>query len=193
MLGASVTVLDIADTQLARDRQALAHYGLQARLEQGDMRDLSRFGDNSFDLVWNGYSINFVPNTGRFSMKYAGCCGLAGLYRLTWGNPFTSGIDETDWTGEGYALKELYVDGEVHFDDPDWEFEDAEGTVRRVPGPREFKHTLSTVVNGLIQRGFTLLGLWEDEMGNSEAAPGTWEHLKACAPHDLTLWAVLSA
>ena len=106
--------------------------------------------------------------------------------------PFTSGIDETDWTGNGYALKELYADGEVHFDDEYWQFETPDGAVQRILGPREFKHTLSTVLNGLIQRGFILKGLWEGGKGDPNAEPETWEHLKSLAPHVLTLWAILS-
>ncbi|MCB0015858.1 MAG: class I SAM-dependent methyltransferase, partial [Anaerolineales bacterium] len=46
LLGARVTVVDFAEKQLAQDALALAHYGLTGRLEQGDMRDLSRFADN---------------------------------------------------------------------------------------------------------------------------------------------------
>ena len=62
LLGAEVTVLDLSDAQLAQDRRAAAHYGVNVRIEQGDMRDLSRFADASFDLVCQWYSINFVPD-----------------------------------------------------------------------------------------------------------------------------------
>ena len=62
LLGAEVTVMDLSDTQLARDRKEAGHHGLQLRIEQGDMRDLSRFPDDSFDVVWQPYSVNFVPS-----------------------------------------------------------------------------------------------------------------------------------
>jgi hypothetical protein len=45
------------------------------------------------------------------------------------------------------------------------------------------------VVNGLIERGFILLGLWEEDFGDSDAEPGTWEHFKAYAPPWLVIWA----
>ena len=48
ILGAKVTVLDITETQLERDREAAAHYGIDVRTVQGDMRDLSVFDDGSF-------------------------------------------------------------------------------------------------------------------------------------------------
>ena len=191
LLGASITVLDISETQLERDRQALAHTGLQARLEQGDMRDLSRFEDHSFDLVWNAWSINFVPDTAPVFDEVRRVLRPGGLYLVSWGNPFSSAIDETDWTGKGYLLSRLYADSELTWEDMYWNVEDAAGNSQRVLGPREFNHTLSTVVNGLLQRGFRLKGLWEEDMGDPNAAPGTWEHLKAVAPHSLVVWAEL--
>ncbi len=195
LLGAAVSVLDFSETQLDRDRQALAHYGLQARLEQGDMRDLSRFADESFDLIWHAWSINFIPDTAPVFDEVRRVLRPGGLYRLQWNNPFSGTLDDTDWTGSGYVLNQPYADGETHYVDEDnvWVFEDLDGTVRQVAGPRVFKHTLSTVVNGLIQRGFTLRGLWEEICGDIDAPPGSWDHCRAIAPHGITLWAQLAA
>lgn len=39
----------------------------------------------------------------------------------------------------------------------DWEYDD--GTRGRMRGPREFRHTPSTLMNGLIGLGFGLLGV----------------------------------
>ena len=39
--------------------------GLELRLVQGDMADLSAFGDASFDLVVNPISTLFVPDVGK--------------------------------------------------------------------------------------------------------------------------------
>src|ERR1700738_3410669 len=41
LLGVHVTVCDLSDAQLERDREAAAHYGLSIETVQGDMRDLS--------------------------------------------------------------------------------------------------------------------------------------------------------
>ncbi|UTH74487.1 class I SAM-dependent methyltransferase [Chromobacterium sp. IIBBL 290-4] len=60
--GARVTVLDVSDEQLARDRQIAAREGLALRLEQGDMSDLSRFADGSFDCVFHPISNLYVPD-----------------------------------------------------------------------------------------------------------------------------------
>jgi hypothetical protein len=104
-------------------------------------------------------------------------------------NPFFAGMDERDWSGTGYPVSRRYVDGEVEMADPYWEIGYEDGSSMRVKGPREFRHTLSTLINGLTQRGFVLLGLWEDVGDDPNAAPGTWEHLKSIAPPFLTFWA----
>ena len=62
LLGAAPTVFDLSDVMLERDRAAAAHYKVAIGIEQGDMRDLSRFDTDAFDLVYQAYSINFVPD-----------------------------------------------------------------------------------------------------------------------------------
>ncbi|MBZ0298064.1 MAG: class I SAM-dependent methyltransferase [Anaerolineae bacterium] len=191
LLGANVTVLDFSANQLDHDRTALAHYHLDARLEQGDMRDLSRFADQSFDMVWHAFSINFIPDPLRVFDEVARVLRPGGLYRLEWNNPFTHGLDERDAEQGGYTLRQPYRDGEVTFSNTKWDFDDAEGKIVEVEGPREFRHTLSTVLNGLIARRLQPLGLWEELSGDPEAEPGTWEHFKLLAPPWLTVWCQL--
>src|SRR4051794_38086904 len=41
LLGAEVTVVDLSAAQIARDAQVAAHYGVQIRAIEADMRDLS--------------------------------------------------------------------------------------------------------------------------------------------------------
>ncbi|WP_434628910.1 methyltransferase domain-containing protein [Chromobacterium sp. CV08] len=60
--GARVTVLDASSEQLARDREVAEREGLALRLEHGDMRDLSRFADASFDCVFHPISNLYVPD-----------------------------------------------------------------------------------------------------------------------------------
>src|SRR5690606_3590940 len=154
LLGAEVAVLDFSGAQLERDQQAFDHYGLQVQLVQGDMRDLSAFADDSFDLVWQAYSINFIPDVAPVFDEITRVLRPGGQYRVEWWNPFTKGTDETTWTGDGYLLKRPYTNGEVQFDDTDWMVQGFEGApAQKVEGPREFNHTLSTVLNGLITRG----------------------------------------
>jgi hypothetical protein len=68
-----------------------------------------------------------------------------------------------------------------------WDVETQEGQWVKAKGPQEYHHHLSTTLNGLIGRGFVLLGLWEDLSGDPGAEPGSWEHFKAFAPPFLSL------
>ena len=189
LLGAQVTVLDFSATQLERDRQAAAHYGLQVETIQGDMRDLSPFSDDTFDIVYHAHSINFIPDVEPVFREVARVLKPGGLYRVSCMNPFVHGLDERYWDGKGYPLWRPYVDGaEVIDADPDWDVWQTDGTVKRVAGPHEFRHTLSGMVNGLVRHGFNILGLWEAPRGDANAQPGTWQHYIAIAPPWLTFW-----
>lgn len=190
LLDAKVTVLDLSEMQLERVRIALEHYSRQAALIQGDMRDLSRFGDRSFDLIWQAFSINFVPDLNPVFDEVRRTLRAGGLYHMDCHNPFIVGTMETSWTGEGYLIKRSYADGEIQFDSPYWDWREADGALRQVLGPREFNHTLSAVVNGLIRRGFVLQGVWETGIGDADAVPGSWDHFRAVAPPYLTFWAM---
>ena len=58
LLGAHVTVFDLSDDQLARDRQAADHYGFSIQTVQGDMRDLSALPVSV--LTWCGSPIRSI-------------------------------------------------------------------------------------------------------------------------------------
>jgi len=205
LLGARVTVLDFCETQLQRDRQAADHYRRPVRTIRGDMRDLSCFERGSFDIVWHAHSLNFIPDVQPVFDEVVRVLRPGGQYRVDFCNPFAHGTCEAGWNGKGYTLHEPYVEGrEVVYDDPFWDLVPPEGSGSlgpgpdrgaggtrnvRVRGPREFRHTLGTVVNGLISRGLVVLGLWEGDWGRLDAEPGTWDHFKAYAPPWLAVWA----
>lgn len=192
LLGARVTVLDLSEDVLERDRQAAAHYGLEVTLVQGDMRDLSRFSPKAFDIVWHPYSITFVPEIGSVFREVVRVLRPGGIYHLQVGNPFTLGMGTYDWTGEGYLMQLPYIDG-ARIDHPDepWAY-DAESVGRPVPPVREYRHTLSTIVNSLTDNGLRIDHLDEPdryESIDSDAEPGSWHHFMSIAPPWLYLWA----
>lgn len=182
LLGAQVTVLDLTETQLERDREAAQQHGYTLQIEQGDMRDLSRFAENSFDVVWQPFSINFVPDASTVIREVGRIIRPGGYYHLDFSNPFWS-MDEADWLPQGYPIKQPYVNGsKLQYADPNWTFSNDEGEPQNIEGPHEFLHTLGTILNGLVQAGFVLLGLQEEPIGDPLAEPGTWEHLITIIP-----------
>lgn len=192
LLGANVTVLDFSKTQLERDQQAARHYKISIRTVQRDMSDLSVFERESFDIVWHAHSLNFIPHIKPVFSEVARVLRKNGLYHLHCWNPFTHDISEEEWNGEGYPLKLPYIDGaEVVFQDPYWQIDDEKGKQKRVKGPKEFRHTLSALVNGLVKEGFVILGCWEEPCEETDPKPGTWEHFKSIAAPFLIFWTSL--
>ena len=183
LLGAQVTVYDLSDVQLARDQQGAAHHGLQIETIQGDMRDLSRFGDDQFDIVWQPYSVNFVPAVQPVFQGVARILKPGGIYYMSFANPFVHAVDDEAWDGKAYPLNRPYLDGEdltVYF--PHWDVGQEDGTSVQLEGPHEFRHNMSTVLNSMAENGFIFLGLWEFMEQDQDPKPGTWQHFTQVAP-----------
>ena len=163
--GASVTVLDNSPAQLDRDRTMAEHHELELKTELGLMQDLSRFPDESFDLVFNPVSNCFVEDVQpvwneAFRVLKPGGRLLAGFC-----NPVLFGFDP-DATGEaGLRWKYRLPYSDLHS-------RSAEDLARhRATGePLEFSHSLEAQIGGQLRAGFRLLDLYEDTAENWELA-----------------------
>lgn len=188
LMGGNVTVFDLTPGQLEQDRAMAKHYGYELRVEQGDMRDLSRFEDGSFDLVYQPYSINFVPDPLPVLQEVGRILRPNGLYYLQYGNPLWN-MEEGDWTEKGYPIRQPYVQGQPNTPEKlPWDVEQPDGTIEQVEGPDEFTHTLSTLVNGLGDNGMMIFAMVEVPKGDASAEPGSWEHLKSYLPVWPAFW-----
>jgi SAM-dependent methyltransferase len=193
LLGARVTVADLSEAQLARDREAAAHYGLAIETVQADMRDLAQLDTGAFDLVHQPYSLNFVPDARAVFREVARLLRPGGRYYLHCANPFASGLGTRDWNGEGYTLRHPYLAGaETTYADESWVYDREKRAGTPIPGPREYRHTLSDLLNGLIEHGFVLLHVSDtkDLSPDPAAEPGTWSHLTTIVPPWLAFWSI---
>jgi SAM-dependent methyltransferase len=183
LLGADVTVLDISDVQLERDRRGAAHHGLHTKTIQGDMRDLSVFSEDAFDVVWQPYSINFVPSVEPVFEEVARVLKPGGVYYVSFANPFVHAIDDEAWDGTAYPIFRPYIDGEdlTHYF-PHWDVDQPDGEKIKLASPHEFRHTLSTVLNTLAKNGFIFLHLQEWVQPGENPEPGSWTHFTQVAP-----------
>lgn len=191
LLGADVTVVDLSAEQLGRDGEAAAHYGVAITTLQGDMRDLPGLDAASFDVVYQPYSINFVPDARVVFRQVARVLRNGGSYHFNCANPFISGVLASDWNGAGYPLRLAYADGaEITYADEPWVFGGA-SPQQPINEPKEYRHTLSRVINGLIENGFAIERMLEEHFGTPDinATPGTMEHLSTVAPPWLKFWA----
>ena len=189
LLGANVTVFDLSAEQLEQDKKVAEHYGFEIKIVQGDMRNLSPFEKGSFDIVYHAYSINFVPDAVEVFRQVGRVLRRGGIYHFGCANPFVMGAGQKDWNGEGYVLREPYLGGaRISCDDQDWVY-DGEAH-EKISNSIEYRHTLSDVLNGLIQNGFVISHVSDNSDMNSDvnAAPKTWEHFTAFAPPWLQIW-----
>jgi ubiquinone/menaquinone biosynthesis C-methylase UbiE len=187
--GARVSVFDISQGQLRRDHEAAQFYGYKVSTFEGDMRDLSIFDPRSFDLVSQPYSINFVPDCREVFAQVARVLRPKGLYSFWAANPFAAGLGTHSWNGRAYEVARLYQQGEeIEYKDEAWVFP-TDSTAARPEGPREYRQLLSTLLNSLVDSGFTLLHM-QEESGHESGTnltpekwePGEWEHFTAVMP-----------
>jgi SAM-dependent methyltransferase len=191
LLNANVTVFDLSESQLNRDREAAAHFGVDIKILQGDMRDLSHFEAAAFDIVYQSYSLGFVPNVGVVFQQVAHVLRPGGVYHFMCANPFFLGMQEKDWNGEGYIIKYPYVNGaEITYEDQEWVY-DRRKSRAEIPAPREFRHTLSALISGLVEQGFMIQHVSDYSRFHPDpnAEPGTWSHFVSVAPPWLSFWA----
>ena len=191
LLGAQVTVYDLSEAQLERDRQAAAHYQQEIRTIQGDMRDLSALSDASFDLVYQPFSIGYVPEASAVFREVARVLRPGGIYFLAGDNPFFCGMSAADWNGEGYVLKTPYQDAALYISpDPDWVYAQSAGPLPAVRESRLYRHTLANMLNSLLSLGFALAHVSDSKhiYPDADAEPGSWDHFVAYAPVYLGFW-----
>ena len=185
LLGARVTVVDISDGQLQRDRETAAHYGYTIRTFQGDMRHLDMLEDNSFDLVSQPYSLNFVPDCREVFSEVARVLRIGGSYWFMAANPFAAGLGTKNWNGRAYEISEFYSQGtQKTYSDESWVFSTDSRERESIAGPREYRQLLSTLINGLVKHGFVLCHL-EEETGHDapdDLTPGGWDHFCEVLP-----------
>ncbi len=184
LLNANVTVFDLSDAQLNRDREAAARFNVDIKIVQGDMRNLSHFEAASFDIVYHSYSLGFVPNARVVFQQVARVLRPGGLYHFMCANPFFLGMQEADWNGEGYTIKHPYVTGaKIIYEDQEWVYNRSESG-QSIPPPREFRHTLSALVSGLVEQGFIIQHVsdYSNFSPDPNAEPGTWDHFVSIAP-----------
>ena len=156
--GANVTVLDNSPKQLAQDRFVAERESLDLETVQGDMRDLSAFDDESFDLVFHPVSNLFVPEVRpvwkeAFRVLRRGGSLLAGFL-----NPvvYIFDLELADDTGE------VRVRYSLPYSDATSRTEEELGRQMERREPLEFSHTLEEQIGGQIEAGFLISGFYED-------------------------------
>ncbi len=156
-LGASVTIFDNSPAQLDRDRQVAAREGLSIRTVEGDMRDLSVFPDESFDLVFHPVSNVFCPEVRPVWREAYRVLRQGGFLLAGFANPiyymFGTHADEQETLQVRYAIP--------YSDLKDMEPEELDTCIEEGI-PLEYGHSLTDLIAGQTEAGFAITGFYED-------------------------------
>lgn len=194
LLGAKVTVVDFSEEQLEKDKLVAQEYQKEIRIIKSDMRNLSFCKDEEFDIVYQPYSINYIPSVERVFDEVTRILKPGGLYDIMFHNPYVHGSWKDGcwgkewtkselWNEVGYPIWQPYKDGHpIQTFDPNWNFINSMDKEVQIKSPQEYRHTLSTIMNDLISGGLELIHFKEEVGQNYDSEPGTWEHYKSCLP-----------
>jgi SAM-dependent methyltransferase len=156
-LGANVTIYDNSQAQLEQDNMVARREGLRITTVKGDMRDLSVFRDQSFDLVFHPVSNVFCPEVLPVWHEAYRVLRHGGSLLAGFANPiyylFGTHMDEQEALQVKYSIP--YSDLE-DMDPDELEMVIKEGI------PLEYGHSLTDLIGGQIEAGFTITGFYED-------------------------------
>jgi len=153
--GAKVTVFDNSPRQLDQDRSVAEREGLEIRLVEGDMRDLSAFEDESFDFIFHPVSNLFIHEIRpvwreAFRVLRPGGTMLSGFL-----NPIFY-IFDFEKAEQGTL--------EVKYKLPhaDSNYPDLVEKLVAAGDALEHSHSLTDQLGGQTDAGFHIIGLYED-------------------------------
>jgi ubiquinone/menaquinone biosynthesis C-methylase UbiE len=154
--GAVVTVFDNSPKQLKQDELVAKNEGLCINTVLGDMRDLSAFDKEYFDLIVHPVSNCFVPELEPVWKE---------SYRvLKHGGSLLSGFSKPEmylFTDEDIEKGKLIVKNKL----PYCTLEEAKGDMEsysKTGRAIEYSHTLENQIGGQIKAGFIIDGFYED-------------------------------
>ena len=152
--GADVTIFDNSPAQLARDRKVAERENLDIKTVEGDMRDLSMFADETFDLVFHPVSNLFINEIRpvwqeAFRVLKQGGKMMAGFMQPHF---YIFEVEELEKCNLIVKHKIPYSDVENYSFDQ----------MRRENRPAEFGHSLTDQIGDQLDAGFHLIGFYED-------------------------------
>lgn len=149
--GAEVTVLDLSEKMLEKDRTVAEKEYLNIRIEKGNMCDLSRFPDGSFDIILNPSSLMYVPDVRPVFQECYRVLKMGGTFIMMAPSPVNYLCDFVDDENGGYykAVNRMPYCSSDHDTMGDWV---------------EYGHTMEDYIGGQIACGFVINGYVECQL-----------------------------
>ena len=156
--GAEVTVFDISDNQLDKDRMVAEREQLDLKIVQGDMRDLSAFPNEFFDCIFNPVSNLYIPHVQPVWNESYRVLKNGGRLLSSFYNPVLFvGDRDPEYTKNG-LIKPRY---KIPFSDLTDHDEETIRLKKEKNQALTFGHSLSQLINGQLEAGFMLKGFHE--------------------------------
>lgn len=159
--GARVVVLDASPKQLLQDERVAGRDCLELVTELGDMRDLSRFADASFDLIVHPASNTFVESVLPVWREAARVLRPGGSLLSGQANPIGYIFDLEAWNAGRLVVRHRIPYSDLR----DLTAEELQTLVIDEGDPVCFGHSLHDLIQGQIDAGFVLTGFYEDGTG----------------------------
>ena len=147
--GAEVAVLDLSERMLDKDREVVEREKLSIRIEHGNMCDLSRFADESFDLVLNPPSLFYVPDVMPVFREVHRVLKKGGTFIMITSKPISYVCDWDEGLSCYKAVNRMPYRSTEHADQGDWV---------------EYGHTMESYLGGQLACSFVLTGYKECQM-----------------------------
>jgi len=157
--GAIVTVLDNSPKQLEQDQNVAYRERLAITLELGDMKDLSRFEDEKFDVVFHPTSNCFIDTILPVWSEAYRVLKPGGTLLSGFANPIMYIFDLKAWNGGRLEIKHSIP----YSDTKDLSEVDLKNLILESDDPVCFGHSLHDQIQGQIDVGFALMGFYEDK------------------------------
>ena len=161
-LGAKVTVLDLSEKQLQRDRDIAAAQGLDIKTVQGDMAAMDAFDNDQFDFVLNPCSVIFCDAVKPIWREVFRVLAPGGRFATGFINPLWYVFDAAKMDKGKLKARHKIPYSDLQLSDKKRE---------RLIGPDrplEFGHSLADLIGGQLEAGFQMTGFYEDRWGDDD-------------------------
>ncbi len=160
LAGAEVTLYDISEKQIAQDKSYADKLGLDIKCIQGDMRDLSCFEDESFDLIYNPTSTCFIDEVRSMYQHCYRILKPTGYFLTSITNPVLYLFDE-----KKVMRNKLRVKYTLPYSDLNSLSEKELDKHMKRNDTIEFSHTLEDLLAGITDCNFHIVGMYTDTAG----------------------------
>lgn len=172
--GADVTVVDISPAMLQLDRAVAAERGLNYRVIEGTMEDLSVFKDAEFDIVIHPVSSCYVPDLRPVFLEVARVTRGGGVYISQHKQPASMQASLVPKNGNYILEHDCYSNRPCPISDNE--------NLIREDGTLEWIHRWEEIIGFMCRSGFVIEDITEPMHAKPDADKGSFGHRSQFVP-----------